>query len=873
MSSASLLPNGYFNKLDVNRLSALQLKVGKKVPPESSDPTNEPSWLFSLDISEASYDANQYTLTFKKSNVNIIRFSDRPFRIATTESVNDLEELFSENTENSFKEDPPNGVLVMKQGQLAFEILTMSVKDGIVRYVLRSLSNENFVSESGKMSFFIDNATSSSTVGLTSTPSSTVPLPPSSSTSSKSIASSTVTINNTTSITLTGYTFTNCDFKISGKKAVYFYACQFTNCQFKGQNLSGFVFGTVPNTTQTNTILTNTLIENCDLTSAYIYAQLPNTTITYCVVTRANIQDTYVKDSNNPYNINNIAVNTTVAGYSTNLSLSGITPIDYKVGGWNFTTTDLPSDKNLKHAYLVYANLSGANFSGVDLTDAILTGANLSGASITGANFSGTTITWTQIQETANWNGRGNEGNTDYIAQKDLSGITFPSGFDFSNAILTGANLTGATITGANFSNATITWEQLTATQNGIGVRGSYYPLYFRGITFPSGFDFSGKNLTSKDTNGVIHGANFANANLTGANFKNANLTLADFTGATLTDAIITGVNLTNATITWARIQETANWKGLGKESDNDYIAPLYFKGITFSKGFDFSGKNLTSTDTNGANFANANLTGANFKNANLTGANFKNANLTLADFTGATLSGCDFTNAQNVNTAKFDNATIHGTYSIGDTIQSPNQSDYIYRNPTTSGYPPTWKLLTPGAKFLGNGTNTGGVTDGFTFGQLQKTSSYQNGDLTGVHVNSVSNPDGAYSAETALHVISSFAFAHFTNCILRNLDLTRCDAAYSSFYNTTIQYTIFSFYSGAKFNSATNFYSADLYGATIQNANLISVNWLSANMGIMKLGSSQVSYATQNETYALDTRGNRYYAITQAQKNVIHQL
>jgi len=58
MSSASLLPNGYFNKLDVNRLSVQQLKVQKKVPPEPSDSTNEPSFLFSLDISKASYDAN-----------------------------------------------------------------------------------------------------------------------------------------------------------------------------------------------------------------------------------------------------------------------------------------------------------------------------------------------------------------------------------------------------------------------------------------------------------------------------------------------------------------------------------------------------------------------------------------------------------------------------------------------------------------------------------------------------------------------------------------------------------------------------------------------------------------------------------------------
>ncbi len=90
----------------------------------------------------------------------------------------------------------------------------------------------------------------------------------------------------------------------------------------------------------------------------------------------------------------------------------------------------------------------------------------------------------------------------------------------------------------------------------------------------------------------VLHGADWAGANLTGANLTGADLTGANLTGANLTGADLAGANLTGA--------------------------------------------NLTGADLAGANLAGANLAGADLTGANLTGADLTDANLRWVTSTGA---------------------------------------------------------------------------------------------------------------------------------------------------------------------------------------------------------------------------------------------
>ena len=89
----------------VNRLNALRLKTEIEKPKES--------YLFSLDIKDGEY--KDGVLTFN-NDFDLITFSDRPFRYVenskSMKAENELRMLFSSNSSNSFREDPPNAVLV-----------------------------------------------------------------------------------------------------------------------------------------------------------------------------------------------------------------------------------------------------------------------------------------------------------------------------------------------------------------------------------------------------------------------------------------------------------------------------------------------------------------------------------------------------------------------------------------------------------------------------------------------------------------------------------------------------------------------------------------------------------------------------------------
>jgi hypothetical protein len=154
MSSSSLLPNKYFDKLLVNKLQAVSSKIKNQ---------DTESYLYSLDIQNGDWNGNK--LKFFKTGLDLLTFSDRPFRyqeqVSGLSAEQQLDILFTENTNNSFTEDPPNAVLVTNTGQEAFEITKLTVNNGEITMDLNALKNEGVLTPTtGKMSLFIDNSTS-----------------------------------------------------------------------------------------------------------------------------------------------------------------------------------------------------------------------------------------------------------------------------------------------------------------------------------------------------------------------------------------------------------------------------------------------------------------------------------------------------------------------------------------------------------------------------------------------------------------------------------------------------------------------------------------------------------------------------------------
>ena len=116
------------------------------------------SYLYSLNIEDGSWDGSK--LIFSKDNVNLITFSDRPFRIAREfmgpHAERTIEHLFKEKSSNSFTVDPPNAVLSTSSGQATFEIKKVNVNNGNVKMMLLPIGHKMLKNVMGRFSLFID---------------------------------------------------------------------------------------------------------------------------------------------------------------------------------------------------------------------------------------------------------------------------------------------------------------------------------------------------------------------------------------------------------------------------------------------------------------------------------------------------------------------------------------------------------------------------------------------------------------------------------------------------------------------------------------------------------------------------------------------
>jgi hypothetical protein len=154
MASSSLLPSKYYDKLQVNRLQANEIK-SDNISPMS------PSYLFSGVFDNATFDRNEIggTLSITKDDTeSIIQFSDRPFRQTSNITFDEFVNLFGTPGNNSFEEDPPNGVLVHLEEQRTYIIRLLSSDSNTATFSLELLPGEshNLSAVLGKMNLFVD---------------------------------------------------------------------------------------------------------------------------------------------------------------------------------------------------------------------------------------------------------------------------------------------------------------------------------------------------------------------------------------------------------------------------------------------------------------------------------------------------------------------------------------------------------------------------------------------------------------------------------------------------------------------------------------------------------------------------------------------
>ena len=161
MASSSLLPNKQFNKLKVNRLDAQQIKSDNILP-------DTPSYLFSAIFNNSTFErtntGGKLTVTDTDTE-SIIQFSDRPFRQTSNISFGAFVSLFKVSTgDNTFNEDPPNGVLTHSEEQRTYKITLLDYdlgRDlGSATFNLDLLPDEthNLNTVTGRMNLFVDPA-------------------------------------------------------------------------------------------------------------------------------------------------------------------------------------------------------------------------------------------------------------------------------------------------------------------------------------------------------------------------------------------------------------------------------------------------------------------------------------------------------------------------------------------------------------------------------------------------------------------------------------------------------------------------------------------------------------------------------------------
>ena len=158
MVSSGLLDNRYFDKLNINRLQAQEIKTDKIYPPK-------PSYLFSVVLKDATFyrteSGGTLTFTFDNNTETVIKFSDRPLRKTEEISLFEFISYFERTSGNdTFKEDPPNAVITHKEEQKTYivKLVKNDIINNIVEFNLELLPGEthNLNTVTGQINMFVD---------------------------------------------------------------------------------------------------------------------------------------------------------------------------------------------------------------------------------------------------------------------------------------------------------------------------------------------------------------------------------------------------------------------------------------------------------------------------------------------------------------------------------------------------------------------------------------------------------------------------------------------------------------------------------------------------------------------------------------------
>ena len=257
-------------------------------------------------------------------------------------------------------------------------------------------------------------------------------------------------------------------------------------------------------------------------------------------------------------------------------SIAGAKLDGFDLAGFDFSGLDL------KGASFVRSKLDGARFDGASLAGAAFAAASLSGASFAGADLSGA----------------------------DLSSATAADA-DFSEAVMTGADISGASLAGATLSKV-----------KADGLKAAGADLSEARVSFSdmSGADFSGARLRKMDFHeSCADGANFEKAALCGSTFCwGSSARGANFAGAKL---------------------DGANWTNIDA-SGADFTG-VSARGASFTD-CELSSSRWSGADAAGGDFSRSRLEGASMRGVNLFGGSMREARAFGADLSGSNLFGAD---------------------------------------------------------------------------------------------------------------------------------------------------------------------------------------------------------------------------------------
>ena len=168
MSSSALIDNRLFNKLIANKLVAQEIKTDETFP-------LTPQYLFSvLFNSNAKFERISDTtghLIFNDVDItSTIQFSDRPFRKTFDISPEDFLSYFEIIGPDTFRDDPPNAVLVHNEEQRVYTVSNLTNDGSEYRFEMTTLPDETHTAMStvsGPFSLFVDPITDTTTTTTT----------------------------------------------------------------------------------------------------------------------------------------------------------------------------------------------------------------------------------------------------------------------------------------------------------------------------------------------------------------------------------------------------------------------------------------------------------------------------------------------------------------------------------------------------------------------------------------------------------------------------------------------------------------------------------------------------------------------------------